>query len=71
MYRGYFAKPPSSVVCLSNAKPSYCPSLVLVCVRAYFGISIALLYRYILLGSLCYDAIRLLDKLFDLLVLMV
>ena len=25
---------PSSVVCLSNAEPSYCPSPVLVCVRA-------------------------------------
>ena len=47
----------SSVVCLSNAKFSYCPCLVLVCVRVYFGIPIALNYKYILLGSLCYDAI--------------
>ena len=28
---------PSSVVCLSNAKSSYCPYLALVCVRVYFG----------------------------------
>ena len=62
---------PSSVVCLSNAKPSYCPSLVLVCVRAYFGIPIALNYKYIFLGSLCYDAIKLLVELFDLLIVMV
>ena len=44
---------------------------MLVCVRAYFGISIALLYRYILLGSLCYDVIELLLEVFDLLVFMV
>ena len=55
---------PSSVVCLSNAKSSYCPCLVLVCVGAYFDISIALNYKYIFLGSLSYDAIKLLIKLF-------
>ena len=62
---------PSSVVCLSNAKSSYCPCPVLVCFRAYLGILIALHYKYILLGSLCYDAIKLLVELFDLLVFMV
>ena len=56
----------SFVVCLSNAKSSYCPCLVLVCVRVYFGIPIALNYKYIL-GSLCYDAIKLPVELFDLL----
>ena len=61
----------SSVVCLSNAKSSYCPCPVLVCFRAYLGILIALHYKYILLGSLCYDAIKLLVELFDLLVFMV
>ena len=54
----------SSVVCLSNAKFSFCPCLLLVCVRVYFGIPIALNYKYILLGSLCYDAIKLLIELF-------
>ena len=54
---------PSSVVCLSSAKSSYCPTQVLVCVRAYFGVQIALSYKYIL-GSLCYDAIKLLMELF-------
>ena len=49
---------PSSVICLSNAKSSYCPCPVLVCVRVYFGIPIAL--NYIFLGSLCNDAIKLL-----------
>ena len=62
---------PFSVVCLSNAKFSYYLYLVLVRVRTYFGNPVALSHRYILRGSLCYDAIRLLDKLFDLLVLMV
>ena len=57
---------PSSVVCLSNAKSSYSPCPALVCVRAFFGILIALSYQYILLGSLCYDAIKLLVELFDL-----
>ena len=55
---------PSSVVCLSKAKSSYCPCLMLVCIRVYFGIPIALNYKYILLGSLCYDAIKLLIELF-------
>ena len=32
--------------------------------RAYFGILIALNYKYILLGSLCYDAIKLLIEMF-------
>ena len=50
---------PSFVICLSNAKSSYCPCLVLVCVLAYFGIPVALNYKHILLGSLCYDAIKL------------
>ena len=36
----------SFVVCLSNAKSSYCPCPVLVCVRVYFGIPIALNYKY-------------------------
>ena len=54
---------PSSVVCLSNAKSSFCPCLVLICVRNYFGILVALTYKYIL-GSLCYDAIKLLMELF-------
>ena len=55
---------PSSVVCLSNAISPYCPCLVLVCIWAYFGIPIALNYKYILLGSLCYDSIKLLIELF-------
>ena len=55
---------PCSVVCLSKAKSSYCPCLVLVCVRAYFGIPIALNYKYIILVSLCYDVIKLLIELF-------
>ena len=55
---------PSSVVCLSSAKSSYCPCLVLVFIRVYFGIPIALNYKYILLGSLCCDAIKLLIELF-------
>ena len=64
-------KSSSSVGCLSNAKSSYCPCAALVCVRAYLGISIALNYRYILLGSLCYDTVKLLIELFDPLVFMV
>ena len=55
---------PSSVICLSNAKSAYCPYLVLVCVRVYFGIPIALNCKYILLGSLFYDANKLLIELF-------
>ena len=64
---------PSSFVCLSIAKFSYCscPVLVSVCVRTYFGIPIALNYKYIIfLGSLCYDNIKLLVKLLGLLVFM-
>ena len=61
----------SSVVCLSNAKSSYCPCPVLVFVRAYFGIPVALNYKYILLGSLWYDTIKLLVELFVLLVFMI
>ena len=38
---------------------------MLVCLRAYFRIQIALNYKYIP-GSLCYDAIKLLVELFDL-----
>ena len=44
---------------------------VLIYVRAYFSIPVALNYHYILLGSLCYDAIKLLVELFDLFVVMV
>ena len=55
---------PSSVVCLSKAKSSYCPCLVLECVRAYFGIPIILNYKYIPLGRLCCDAIKLMIELF-------
>ena len=36
---------PSCVVCLSNAKSSYCPCPELVYVMAYFGIPIALNYE--------------------------
>ena len=61
----------SSVVCLFNAKSSYCPCPVLVCVRAYFGMPVALNYKYILHGSLCYDVIKLLVEVFDLLVFVV
>ena len=43
-----------------NAKSSYCPCPVFVCVRASFGTPIALNDKYNLLGSLCYDAIKLL-----------
>ena len=57
---------PSSVVCLSNAIFSYCPCPVLVCVGVCFDILIAFL-----LGSLCYDAIKLLVELFNLLVFMI
>ena len=35
-------EPPSAVVCLSDAKLSYCPCPVLVGIRAYFDIPIAL-----------------------------
>ena len=62
---------PSSVVCLSNAKSSYCPCLVLVFIRVYFGIRIALNYKSIFHGSLCYDAFKLLVELFDLIIFMV
>ena len=47
---------------------------MLVCVRAYFGIPITLNYKYmqyILLESLCYDAVKLLVELFDAFVFMV
>ena len=44
---------------------------MLVCVRAYFAIPIALSYKYLPFGSLCYDAIKLLVELFDLFVFMV
>ena len=54
-----------------QCKSSYCPCPVLACVRAYFGIPIALNYKYILLGSLCYDATKLLIELLDLLVFVV
>ena len=55
---------PSSVICLSDAKSSFSSCLVVVGIRAYFGIPIALNYKYILLGSLCYGAIKLLMELF-------
>ena len=58
----------SSVVCLSNAKSSFCPCLVLIRVMAHFGIPIALNYKYILLGSLSYDIIKLLVDMFELIV---
>ena len=64
-------KSPPSVVCLSNAKSSYSSCPVLVYVRAYFGIPIALNYKYILLGSLCYDVIKMLIELFDLLIFVI
>ena len=54
----------SYVVYLSDAKSSYCPCPVFVWVRVYCGIPIALKYKYILLESLCYDAIKLLMELF-------
>ena len=54
-----FKSPPSGVH-LSNAKSSYCPCPVLVCGRVYFSIPIALNYKYILLGSLCFDVTKLL-----------
>ena len=44
---------------------------MLVCVKACFDIPIALNYKYILLGGLCYDAIKLIVEMCDLLVLMV
>ena len=62
---------PFSVVCLSNAKSSFCPCPVLVCVRAYFGIPIVWNYKYLLLGSLCYVGIKLLVELFYLFVFIV
>ena len=62
---------PSSVICLSNAKSSCCPCPVFVCVRIYCGVPIALNYKYILLGSLCYDTIKLLVELFNLLIFVV
>ena len=52
-------------------KSSYCPCQVLLCIRAYSGIPNALNYNYILLGSLCYDTVKLLVELFNLLVFMV
>ena len=42
-----------------------------VCVRVYFGIPIALNYKYVLLASLCYETIKMLVELFDLLVFVV
>ena len=65
-----FWKSPSIVICLTNTKSSYCPCPVLVCVRVYFDILIALNYKHILLGSLCYDAIELLIEPFNLLIFM-
>ena len=62
---------PSSVACLFNAKSSYRPCPVSVSARAYFSIPITLNYKYILLGSLCCDAIKPLVELFDLLVFIV
>ena len=59
------------VICLCNAKSPCCPCPLLVFVRAYFGIAIALNYKYILLGSLSYNAIEPLVKLFDLFSFMV
>ena len=38
---------------------------------AYFGIPITLNYKYILLGSLCYDVIKILIELFDLLIFVI
>ena len=49
----------------------HCPFPVFVCIRAYFGIPIAFNHKYILLGSLCYDTVKLLVELFDLLVFVV
>ena len=57
---------PSYVICLFNAKFSYWPCLMLICIPAYSGIPINLNYKYILLGSLCYDTIKLPIELFDL-----
>ena len=39
--------------------------------RGLLGIPVVLNYKYILLGSLCYDAIKLLIDLFDLLVFVI
>ena len=47
------------------------PAQCWISVRAYSGIPIALNYKYIRLGSFRYDAIKLLVKLFDLLVFVV
>ena len=44
---------------------SYCPCPVLVCVKACFTIPITLNYKYILLGSLCCDVIKMLVELFN------
>ena len=57
---------PSADICLSNSKFSYCPYSVLICIRAYFGIPIALNYKYINLGSLYYGTVKLPVELFDL-----
>ena len=57
--------------CLYSARSSYCPCPVFVCFRAYFDIPVALNYWYILLGSLCYDTIKLLLELLGLLVFVV
>ena len=61
----------SSVVCLSNTVSSFCPCPVSAFVGAYFGIPNALNYKYILLGSLRCDAMKLSAELLDLLVFMV
>ena len=68
----FFANPwnldPLSFV---SPKSSYCPCQVTVCVRAYFGIPIALNYKHTLPENLCYDAVNLLVELFGLFVFMV
>ena len=46
-------------------------SAVLTCIRAYFGIPVAFSCKHILLGSLCYDAIKLFMELFDFFIFMV
>ena len=62
---------PYCVVCLFNVKSSCCSCPDLVCVRAHFGIPIALNCACILLESLCYDVISLLVQSFDLLIVTV
>ena len=70
---GSLQTPGVSVFCCLSLQCQICLAYyscsLLLCVRAYFGIQIAL--KHILFGDLCYDVVKLLVELFNLLVIMV